>query len=118
MLARIGDFDSLGVAAPEAMAVIGWVHAPEPADEAQRKWSFCLPDPAWRTHHLHVVEHASPGWPTWLAFRDHLRTHPAEAAEYGRIKRMLAAADDRDRPAYRAGKAPFIEQALRRAERP
>jgi hypothetical protein len=28
-----------------------------------------------------------------VAFRDHLRTHP----------------DDRDRPRYRAGKAPFIE---------
>lgn len=111
MLARIDEYDSLD---PSALAEIGWVHAPEPHDAQDRKWSFCFPDPAWRTHHLHVVEHGSAGWPTWLAFRDHLRAHPADAAEYGRIKVALAEADDRGRPAYRAGKAPFIENILRR----
>lgn len=47
-----------------------------------------------------------------LAFRDHLRTDPADRAEYARIKRELSAADDEDRPAYRAGKAPFITEVL------
>jgi len=97
------------------LAAVGWAHAPEPADEEQRKWSFCLPDASWRTHHLHVVERSS-GWPGLLAFRDHLRTHPADAAEYARIKAELAAADNRDRPAYRAGKAPFIEALLKRID--
>jgi GrpB-like predicted nucleotidyltransferase (UPF0157 family) len=73
-----------------------------------------LPSIAWRTHHLHIVEDRSPDWPQLLAFRDHLRDHPDDAAEYARRKAALAAADDRDRPRYRAGKAPFITDLLRR----
>lgn len=112
MLARVPDYrigDFVG-----AMASIGWTHAPEPSDEPSRKWSFCFPDIAWRTHHLHIFEAAPQNWQFLLAFRDHLRSHPDDAAEYGRIKSALAAADDRDRPRYRAGKAPFIEGLLRR----
>jgi GrpB-like predicted nucleotidyltransferase (UPF0157 family) len=111
MLARVADYDAGDLVA--AMQTIHWVRAPEPDDRESRKWSFCFPSTAWRTHHLHVVEDRSPGWPTWIAFRDHLRTHPADAAEYARIKLTLAAVDDRDRPAYRAGKAPFIEEIVR-----
>jgi len=43
-----------------------------------------------------------------------LRSSPEHAAEYARVKWALAAADDRDRPRYRAGKAPFIVSVLRR----
>jgi GrpB-like predicted nucleotidyltransferase (UPF0157 family) len=75
---------------------------------------FCFPNVARRTHHLHVVEHRSAAWPTWLAFRDHLRNHPADAAEYARIKRELATADPHNRSAYRAGKAPFIQELIGR----
>lgn len=117
MLARITDYDRAdGMVA--AMAAIGWVHAPEPDDPAKRTWSFCFPDPGWRTHHLHVVEDRSPAWPSWLAFRDHLRAHPTDAVEYARIKTELAASHQRDRPAYRAGKAPFIADLLRRITTP
>lgn len=115
MLARITDYNH-GSAITEAMVGIGWVAAPEPHDQPNRTWSFCLPDVGWRTHHLHVVERSSLGWPDWLAFRDHLRTHPDDAARYARIKSALAV-DARDRPAYRAGKAPFIEAVLRRLQR-
>ena len=113
MLALVPDFTAAGI--PGAMAEIGWVHAPEPGDGPARKWSFCYPDLSWRTHHLHIFEYASERWPMLLTFRDHLRDHPEDAAEYGRIKAELAAADDRDRPRYRAGKAPYIEDLLRRA---
>lgn len=44
--------------------------------------------------------------------RDYLRAHPAVADEYGGLKRRLAALDDRDRPRYRAAKAPFILDIL------
>lgn len=111
MLALIQDHDTFRPAIP-VVADLGWVHAPEPGDEADRTWSFCFPQVAWRTHHLHVVEITSTAWPTWIAFRDHLRTHPETAAEYGRIKSDLAARDNRDRPAYRSGKAPFIQSVL------
>ncbi|MEV0270218.1 GrpB family protein [Hamadaea sp. NPDC050747] len=114
MLARVPKWDpALTWPLAEALAGVGWVHAPEPADDAQRKWSFCFPDAVWRTHHLHVVGE-DWDWRPLLAFRDHLRTHPDDAAEYARIKTELAAADRHDRPAYRAGKAPFIESILAR----
>lgn len=115
MVARISDYQhTAGLV--EAMAGIGWVHAPEPGDEEARKWSFCFPDVGWRTHHLHIVEAAAGNWQSLLAFRDHMRTHPDDAAEYGRLKTLLAAADSQDRPRYRAGKAPFIEDLLKRLE--
>ena len=117
MLAVVSDYDAVAAAVP-TMVAIGWAYAPEPGEEQERKLSFCHPDPGWRTHHLHVVEHGSPGWPTWLAFRDHLRTHPEDVLEYARIKHELAARDDRDRPAYRAGKAPFITSRIPKAEVP
>jgi GrpB-like predicted nucleotidyltransferase (UPF0157 family) len=110
MFALIVDHDAGDIIG--AMSGIGWVHAPEPGDDQARKWSFCFPDVGWRSHHLHIFETASQRWPLLLAFRDHLRSHPEDAAEYGRIKKRLAAADARDRPRYRAGKAPFVEELL------
>ncbi|WP_020521816.1 GrpB family protein [Catelliglobosispora koreensis] len=110
MMARVQDINSVE---PQAMQAIGWVPAPEPGDTDQRKLSFCYPTVEERSHHLHLVEHASEGWKTWLAFRDHLKAHPDKAAEYARIKKELAARDSRDRVAYRAGKAPFIEDVLK-----
>ena len=61
-----------------------------------------------------MVEESSAGWPTWLAFRDHLRTNAEDREEYAAIKRRFAAADDGDRIAYRTGKAPFIASVLKR----
>ena len=113
MLARTPDYQrTTGIV--EAMSGIGWTHAPEPGDEQARKWSFCFPDIAWRTHHLHIYEASAGNWQTLLTFRDHMRTHPDDAAEYGRLKTLLAAADAHDRPRYRAGKAPFIQDLLKR----
>ncbi len=117
MVAPIIDYATFHSALP-ALNQLGWVHSPEPGDQAARKWSICFPDVAWRTHHLHVVEHRSTHWRDWLTFRDHLRAAPAAAAEYGRIKVRLASRDDRDRTAYRAGKAPFICGVLDQLRQP
>ncbi|GAB4053581.1 GrpB family protein [Catellatospora paridis] len=111
MLARVSGHEAAGPVAAR-LVEIGWVAAPEPSDGALRRWSYCYPDMARRSHHLHVVEHASDGWPTWLAFRDRLRADPAAAARYAALKTELAARDRHDRVAYRAGKAPFIEAVL------
>jgi GrpB-like predicted nucleotidyltransferase (UPF0157 family) len=116
MMVSIGDHRH-GAEVRAALAGIGWAHAPEPGDEDRRKWSFCFPDPEWRTHHLHVYEIGDPVPSSLIVFRDHLREHPDAAAEYGRIKTALAAADEHDRPRYRAGKAPFIQAVLERATR-
>ncbi|MBV9092759.1 MAG: GrpB family protein, partial [Streptosporangiaceae bacterium] len=47
-----------------------------------------------------------------LAFRDNLRSHPAQARAYTELKRSLAERFRSDREAYSRGKAAFIERAL------
>lgn len=95
------------------LQVLGWIHAPEPGEEEHRFRSFCTPDVAWRSHHLHVVEERSDDWRGWLAFRDYLRTHPGLASAYAALKRELAArhgADPNRREPYRTGKRAFIRE--------
>ena len=119
LLAVVADIEPVR-GAVEPLAALGWLHAPEPYDSAEHRLSFCFPSIERRTHHLHVVEDASPDWQGWLAFRDHLRTHDSVAREYASLKSELAAAhggDPDQRDAYRGGKAGFIltvtEVALR-----
>lgn len=93
--------------------VLGWVHAPEPGDEERRMRSFCTPDVARRSHHLHVVEEPSDDWRDWLAFRDYLRTRPGLASAYAALKRDLASkhgADPNRREPYRNGKQAFVRE--------
>lgn len=111
MLARVADHAVVPPLRDDLLRV-GWVSAPEPGDEEGRRSSWCHPTVEHRTHHLHVVERDSTGWPTWLASRDHLRRRPDRAAEYADLKARLAAADPVDRPRYRAAKAPLITAIL------
>ncbi|MHA7985002.1 GrpB family protein [Rathayibacter sp. CAU 1779] len=110
MLAVVRSHDSV---APVLARLddVGWLLAPEPGDDDARKYSLCFPSIERRSHHLHVVEPAW-GWEDLLIYRDYLRSHPEAAAEYGALKRRLASVDDRDRPRYRAAKAPFIQETL------
>jgi GrpB-like predicted nucleotidyltransferase (UPF0157 family) len=104
--------------ASDQLRRIGWVHAPEPFDEAERRLSFCYPSVARRTHHLHVVEEDFDGWREWVAFRDYLRAQPELCVEYGRLKTYLAAehgSDPNNRGAYRSGKAEWVSAVTRRA---
>lgn len=114
MVGLVANYESFATALPH-LATIGWVHAPEPGDPEQRTWSVCFPSVQHRTHHLHVVEDVSTGWPDWLLFRDYLRTHPEAAARYGDVKRRLAQIDNTDRARYRASKAPLIEELMQEA---
>ena len=70
---------------------------------------FCKPDPARRTHHLHLIPTGSARLEDEIVFRDYLRTHPAVADEYGDLKRRLAAELGEDREAYTSAKADFVE---------
>ena len=69
---------------------------------------------ARRSHHVHVTEPDGEMWQR-LAFRDYLRTHPAEAAAYERLKRQLATEHRTDREAYTDGKSAYVESVLRKA---
>lgn len=67
-----------------------------------------------RTHHLHVVVHASPAWEERLRFRDALRASPELATAYAALKAELAAVHTTDREAYTEAKADFVQATLHR----
>jgi GrpB-like predicted nucleotidyltransferase (UPF0157 family) len=117
MLAVVHEIDGVD-AAIGPMGEIGWRHAPEPADARERRLSFCFPTVERRSHHLHVVEERSDDWRGWLAFRDHLRSHPDVARDYAELKSALADAhggDPNQRDGYRAGKSTFVRDVTERA---
>lgn len=92
-----------------AVMTLGYLHAPYHS-EAEH-W-FCKPEPAFRTHHLHLVPFRSPVWTARIAFRDRLRNDSSIAAEYLQLKRTLAARFEHDREAYTSGKTAFITRIL------
>ena len=69
-----------------------------------------------RTFHLHVCAAGSAWEGRHLAFRDWLRAHPEDAAEYAALKRGLAAAHPKDTLAYTEAKTAFITNITDRAE--
>jgi len=96
----------------DKLAALGYLYAPYRTDEMH--W-FCKPDPAHRTHHLHLVPTGSQRFRDELAFRDYLRRRADVAREYGALKRRLAEEFEHDREAYTAAKVDFIRAALDRA---
>jgi len=93
----------------EPLAELGYLYAPYLP--AVMHW-FCKPDPARRTHHLHLISVGSPRYCDELAFRDLLRVDPQVAAEYSALKRDLAGRHPDDREAYTEAKGTFIRAAL------
>jgi len=93
----------------EALARHGWCYFPYRTESMH--W-FCKPSPMARTHHLHLVPFGVALWVERLAFRDHLRTHPAVALEYAALKRELAERYRLDREAYTEAKGPFVARVV------
>jgi GrpB-like predicted nucleotidyltransferase (UPF0157 family) len=80
-------------------------------------WRYFRPPPGLpRDYQVHVVEVGSDRERARLLFRDFMRSHPGEAAEYGRLKIRLAQHDGTDRIQYNDDKGPFIKAALEAAE--
>jgi GrpB-like predicted nucleotidyltransferase (UPF0157 family) len=89
------------------MERMGYVYSPYRADIMH--W-FCKPSFEKREYHAYLMEYGSHEWKLRVAFRDHLRTHPAVADAYVALKKDLAARFHDDREAYTDGKAAFIER--------
>jgi GrpB-like predicted nucleotidyltransferase (UPF0157 family) len=68
-----------------------------------------------RSHQVHVFQHGHPEIRAMLDFRDYLRSHAREAAEYGRLKEALALNCEDDITAYNAGKDAFVKDLIRQA---
>jgi GrpB-like predicted nucleotidyltransferase (UPF0157 family) len=67
-----------------------------------------------RAYHVHLTAIGSPFWRDHLTFRDRLRSDPTLRDAYAALKRDLATRFPRDREAYIAGKAPFVNEILDR----
>jgi GrpB-like predicted nucleotidyltransferase (UPF0157 family) len=72
-----------------------------------------MPGP-W-THHVHVLEPASPRWEEFILIRDYLRRHSDVANTYADLKRLLAVAFGEDIGGYRDAKRPFLRGVLSKA---
>ena len=75
----------------------------------------CADSEEIRTHVLHMYTLDSPIRRNHFAFRDYLIAHPEVAAEYARLKLILADKHSDDRTAYSAGKGSFIREVLAKA---
>ncbi len=70
-----------------------------------------------RKYHIHMVELGSEEEWKHLAFRDYLRVHPEDAAQYAALKRGLANTFKADVDSYTEGKTPFIAGILQKIRR-
>jgi GrpB-like predicted nucleotidyltransferase (UPF0157 family) len=86
-------------------------------DMPDRRFLWRVNDERQR-YHLHLEDILNPVWSNPILFRDYLRKHPDEAAEYGKLKTALALKYVSDIGSYVAGKTEFVERilALARAE--
>ena len=69
-----------------------------------------------RDHQVHVCQVGSQWERDHLLFRDFMRAHPGEAAEYGRLKMRIADRRRNERITYNDEKQPFILAVLEEAE--
>ncbi|NNL65824.1 MAG: GrpB family protein [Myxococcales bacterium] len=97
-----------------ALEALGWQYVPEHEEVFPDRRFLARPAARPRSHHLHAVEIGTAFFRDHLAFRDHLRAHPADAAAYAALKRRLAERFRDDRPGYTEAKTAFIEGVLAR----
>lgn len=112
LLAVVADLDDVA----DLLAVLeahGYEHRPN--DDVDGRVFLAKGPKTDRTHYLSLVEREGEVYREQVAFRDYLREHPDVAAEYGRLKRELAAEYPDDRANYTAAKSEFVERVLRRA---
>lgn len=110
MLAAVTSWDGLhGLA--ERLRALGYDHTPfSDTDDPQVFRKGPTEGGQLRTHHLHVTAAGSSYWRRLLAFRNHLRAHPEDAAAYAQLKRELVSrlANQPDR--YTNAKTEFVRE--------
>jgi GrpB-like predicted nucleotidyltransferase (UPF0157 family) len=102
----------------DAVVALGYEYVPEYEDELpfrryfRRRDERLAPGYAHAGYHVHMVEHTHEFWRSHLAFRDHLRAHPDDAAAYERLKHELAERFRSERERYTDAKGDFIAAVL------
>jgi GrpB-like predicted nucleotidyltransferase (UPF0157 family) len=69
-----------------------------------------------RTIHLHIGEWEEDYINTTVLFRDYLVNQPQAAAEYEKLKKMLAVKYANDRKSYSAQKVSFVQRVIKAAK--
>lgn len=105
------DFDAIRA----RLEAIGYVHTPESSAPARIFRKGPADMGRLRTHHLHLTNLDGHYWRRIIAFRDHLRRHPHDAAAYAQLKRDLAGRFADDRHDYTVGKHAFVTGIEQRA---
>jgi len=119
LLAEAVDLDVARDEAPRVLVPLGYEFFWRPTGTDRRPfyaWFVKRGPTGERTHHIHIVGSGYPQWDS-LIFRDRLRARADEAAEYGDLKRRLAAEHPHDRGAYTQGKSEFIRRVMERSRR-
>jgi GrpB-like predicted nucleotidyltransferase (UPF0157 family) len=96
----VASFDPLD-AYKAPLEQLGSVHR---AADLVRTKRYSREPPGTPRNHLHVRLAGSFSEQLALLFRDYLRSHPRDAAEYERLKRRLAEQHRHDRTAYTQAK--------------
>lgn len=81
----------------------------------RRYCPFTDPQTGKRKIHVHFFATGAPEIERYLAFRDYLRTHGAEARAYEAQKLAAAALHPDEMVAYTRAKGPWIKECLERA---
>jgi putative glutamine amidotransferase len=97
------------------LLAIGYQHSIDPIEPQHEFFSRGYHSDGYRKVHVHVCEVGSAWERRHLAFRDELRGDPNAAAEYGKLKRQLAADHPHDIFTYVDGKTDFIRSVEARA---
>ncbi len=100
-------------AVAEKLAEIGYRHEGDLGIKDREAFKYA-DKPHLLPHHLYVCPKDSEELHRHLVFRDYLRTHPEDAAAYGKIKREAAALYPADIDAYMAHKNACIEKIYRK----
>jgi GrpB-like predicted nucleotidyltransferase (UPF0157 family) len=92
---------------------LGYVFHPENVERTKR---YFREPPGQRRTHLHVRRAGSFSEQLALLFRDFVRTHPAVAADYARLKLDLAQQYGYNRQGYTDAKQPYIWSVVAQAD--
>jgi GrpB-like predicted nucleotidyltransferase (UPF0157 family)/quercetin dioxygenase-like cupin family protein len=94
----------------DALAPLGYVHLGDLGITGRE--AFGGEGERFADHHLYVCREDSGELRRHLAFRDHLRGSPSDAADYGELKLDLARRFRNDRVGYTEAKTAFITRIL------
>jgi GrpB-like predicted nucleotidyltransferase (UPF0157 family) len=95
------------------LAALGYAHRGNLGIEDRDAFSEPVNQPE---HHLYVCPRDSLALRNHMVFRNHLRAHPCDAAEYAGLKRRLAEKFSLTIGRYIEGKSAFILSILARYE--